>query len=74
MPTYIKLRVHPGFKKDAVVCRAPDRYEIWVKAPAEGNRANEACLAMLGRALGIPAKRIRIVKGARSRSKIVEVI
>jgi len=70
---YLKLRVHPGSKKDAIEKRAADHYDIWVRAPAEGGRATAACLALLGGALGIPPGRIRVVKGSRSPSKIVEV-
>ncbi|MFH1723854.1 MAG: DUF167 domain-containing protein [Elusimicrobiota bacterium] len=69
----IKLRVHPGAKKDAVEKRASDHYELWVKAPAEGGRANAACLAIMGRALGVAPGRIRIVKGGKSPGKIIEV-
>jgi uncharacterized protein YggU (UPF0235/DUF167 family) len=69
----IRLRVHPDARKDALERRAPDLYEVWVRAPAKDGRANAACLALLGEALGVPAGRIRLIKGGRSPSKIVEV-
>jgi uncharacterized protein len=69
----IKLRVHPDSKRNAVEKRAADHYDVWVKAPAENGRANAACLALLGAELGVPPGRIRMVKGSRSPSKIVEV-
>ena len=69
----LKLRVHPDAKRDEIVRKAPDLFEVWTREPAERGRANAACLAMLGKALGIPAGRIRIVKGAHSPSKIVAV-
>lgn len=69
----LKLRVHPDSKKDALEKRASDHYEVWVKAPAENNKANVACLTLLGRELGIEPRRIRLIKGAHSPSKIVEV-
>jgi uncharacterized protein (TIGR00251 family) len=69
----IKLRVHPGSKKNAVERKAEDRFEVWVKAPAERGRANEAALSLVGEALSVPATRIRLVKGAQSPSKIIEV-
>ena len=70
---FIKLRVHPGAKKDDILRKAADLYEIWVREPAERGRANAACLGLLGRALGLPVGRIRLVKGGQSPSKIVEV-
>ncbi len=69
----IKLRVHPDAKKEDIRRKSDDCYEIWTKAPAERGRANTACLALLGKELGVPAGRIRIIKGGKSPSKIVEV-
>lgn len=69
----IKLRVHPDARKDEIRRKAEDCYEIWTKAPAERGLANAACLALLGGELGVLPKRLRIVKGGQSPSKIVEV-
>ncbi len=69
----IKVRVHPDSKKNAVKKKAADHYELWVKAPAERGLANEAVLALMGETLQIPAKRIRLIKGGKSPSKIIEV-
>lgn len=69
----IKLRVHPEAKKDAVERRAADHYGVWTRQPPERGLANAAVLALMGKALGIPAGRIRLVKGAQSPSKIIEV-
>lgn len=69
----IKLRVHPEAKKDAVERRAADHYDVWTRQPPERGLANAAVLTLMGRALGIPAGRIRLVKGAQSPSKIIEV-
>jgi len=69
----IKLRVHPGARADELRRRSPDHFEVWVREPAEKGRANAACLRLLGRELGVAPGRIRIVKGGRSPSKIVEV-
>ena len=68
-----KLRVHPGAKKDSLVEKGPDAFEVWVRAPAERGLANRACLELVGARLGVPSGRIRLVKGAKSPSKIVEV-
>lgn len=69
----IKLRVHPGSKKNAVTRKAPDHFEVWVKAPAENGLANRAVLELMGAALDIAPKRIRLIKGGTSPSKIIEV-
>jgi uncharacterized protein len=70
---YIKLRVHPGAKKNELNRKAPDLFEVWVKAPASDGRANRACLSLVAAALGLPAGRLRLIKGGRSPSKIIEI-
>lgn len=42
-------------------------------APAEGGKANEAVVATLAAALGIPARAVRIDRGATSPQKVVEI-
>ncbi|MBI4371563.1 MAG: DUF167 domain-containing protein [Elusimicrobia bacterium] len=70
----IKLKVHPDSKRSPLVRRAPDSFEIWVKAPAREGLANKAALAALAEALGQPPRKLHIVKGAASPSKIVKVL
>ena len=41
-------------------------------APADG-KANEAVARLLARAAGVPISRVRIVSGASSRTKLVEL-
>ncbi len=69
----IKLKVKAGSRKEAVLRRGEDSYEISVRAPAERGLANHAALAALGAALGVEAKRLRIIKGSTSPAKIVQV-
>jgi uncharacterized protein (TIGR00251 family) len=69
----LSLRVSPGAKKSAVVGRYGERWKIKVTAPAESGRANEALLELLGETLGIARSQLRVVAGASSRDKIVEV-
>lgn len=70
----IRVKAHPGAREDRIEPRGPDAFEAWVKAPARGGLANGALLSLLAARLGLPAKRLRIVKGATSRSKIVAVL
>jgi len=70
---FLKLRIHPDSKKSEIKQTTKDTYEIWVKAPAERGLANKAALELLSSATGQSAGRLRIVKGAHSPAKIVEV-
>ena len=71
MSRLYKVKAHPGAKEDRCVARGADSFEAWVRAPAKEGRANAAVLALLAAALGVPAKRLRVMKGASSPSKLV---
>jgi uncharacterized protein YggU (UPF0235/DUF167 family) len=68
----MRLKVHPGSKRDRLERRSEGAYELWVRAPAERGLANAAALALLAREIGCEAKALRLVKGSTSPSKIVE--
>ena len=70
MERYLKVKVHAGEKKNALVQKSPDTFEIWVKAPAQEGRANEAVRALLAAHLGVAENKLSLVKGATSPSKI----
>lgn len=70
MQTYLKVKVHAGEKKNRLVQKAADTFEIWVKAPAQEGQANQAVRALLAAHLGVAENKISLVKGATSPSKI----
>lgn len=70
MESYIKVKVHAGEKKNKLVQKTPDTFELWVKAPAEQGRANEAVRALLAQHLNLPENKLSLIKGATSPAKI----
>ena len=70
MQQYLKVKVHAGEKKEKLLQKAPDSFEIWVKAPAERGLANAAVRAALAAHLGVAENRLSLVKGATSPAKI----
>ncbi|WP_432634080.1 DUF167 domain-containing protein [Candidatus Avelusimicrobium sp.] len=70
MESYIKVKVHAGEKKNKLVQKAPDTFELWVKAPAEQGRANEAVRTLLAEYLNLPENKLSLIKGATSPAKI----
>lgn len=68
----IKLKVHAGSKAAALLKKAQNSYEVWVRAAAERGLANKAALESLAQALNQNPKQLRIVKGSRSPNKIVK--
>ena len=71
---YIKVKVHADEKKEQIIQKSPDTFEVWVKAPAREGRANIAVIKLLATTLGKEAKLFRLIKGATSPAKIFEII
>ncbi len=68
------MRVSPGAARTAWVGRLADgRLKARVAAPPEGGRANRELIALVARSLGVDRRRVRLVAGAASRDKILEV-
>ena len=74
MAVFYRLKVHPAAREDRLEVRGTGAYEVWVRAKPEDGKANAAVLALLAAKLGVPAKRLRIVKGAASPSKLVTLL
>lgn len=70
MESYIKVKVYAGEKKNKLVQKAPDTFELWVKAPAEQGRANEAVRMLLAQHFNLPENKLSLIKGATSPAKI----
>lgn len=70
---YFKVKAHPGSKKDKIIKKAEDSFEVYVRAKPERGLANKAVIKTLSTRLRIPLGRIRLVKGARSKNKIFEI-
>ena len=70
MDRYLKVKVHAGEKKNKLVQKTPDTFEIWVKAPAQEGRANAAVCTLLAQYLSVAENKLSLVKGATSPSKI----
>lgn len=70
METYLKVKVHADERKEKLVQKSADTFEIWVKAPAEQGRANAAVRAVLAAHLGVAENKLSLMKGATSPAKI----
>lgn len=70
---YIKVRVHPGSKKESVQEIGENRLEIWVKEKAERNMANHRICEIVASKLGVRVPDVRIINGHQSPSKMLSV-
>jgi len=70
---HLKIKTHPGSKKLKLIKKAEYSFEIYVKQKAERGLANKAVVKTLSLYLKVPAGKLRLVKGAKSRNKIFEI-
>jgi hypothetical protein len=66
----IKAKVKPKAKKDEIVVIKANQVKISIKAPPQAGKANEACIALLAKVLGITKKEIKLLLGKTSREKV----
>lgn len=69
----VAIRVRPGAAVPRVGGVHGDRLVVAVHERAVDGRATEAALRALARALGLPPRAVRLVHGATTRDKLVEV-
>jgi uncharacterized protein len=72
----VRLRVHvqPRASRSEIAGMHGDAIKVRLMAPPVDDAANEELVALLARVLGLPRAAVRIVAGARGRSKVVEVV
>ena len=69
----LRVQVHPGARRNEILGFQGEVLRLRVTAPPERGRANEAVIELLAGALGVPKSRLSLVKGVRSREKVVAV-
>jgi uncharacterized protein (TIGR00251 family) len=69
----LRIRVQPRAKRDEVVGERDGAIVIRLKAPPVDGKANAALTAFIAEAAGVPRSRVKIVRGASSREKVVHV-
>ena len=70
----LNLRVSPGAGRSAVVGRHGDAWKLRVAAAPERGRANASVVSLLATSLEVGRPDVRIVSGALSRDKVVEIV
>lgn len=68
----LPVRVTPGARTQQLEITG-GRLLAKVRAKPEDGKANEAVLALLAAALGMATSRLRLLRGATSREKLVQV-
>ena len=71
--TRISITVKPGSSQEKIVEAAPDELIVYLRAKPHDGEANTALVKLLSKRLGVPKTSIKIVRGAKSRNKIIEI-
>jgi uncharacterized protein (TIGR00251 family) len=69
----LKIRVQPRATRTTLAGAHGDALKVWLAAPPVDGKANDALIAFLAETLDVPRRSVRIVAGAASRDKTVEV-
>jgi uncharacterized protein len=69
----VTVRVRPGASRTRVGGSHGEALVVRVGAPAVDGRATEAALRAVAEALGVRPRQVSLVRGATSRTKVIEV-
>lgn len=69
----IRIRVSPSAKKAEVIEIAPGEYRVRVNAKPVDGAANIRLIEILAEHFKVPFGAIRIISGATSREKVIEI-
>lgn len=67
----LAVRATPRAKREAI--EPGDPLKIWVTAPADQGRANEAVRKLLAKALGVAPTRLTLLRGQTARDKLFQL-
>jgi uncharacterized protein len=69
----LTVKVHPRARRSAIAGRFGEAWKLDLAAPPVDGKANEECVRFFAELAGVPKSRVRIVNGATSRMKVVEI-
>lgn len=69
----IKVKVFPNSKKEEIIRKSEDSFEVKAREKPKMGMANRRVVEILGSYFKTPEAKIRLVKGAKQRNKIFEI-
>ena len=70
----IKVKVFPNSKKEEIIKKSKDSFEVRVKEKPERGLANKEVTRILSLYFNVSESKIKIIKGFKKRNKIFEII
>jgi uncharacterized protein (TIGR00251 family) len=69
----VKVKVHPRAKRSGITGKFGDAWKLDLAAPPVDGKANDECVRFFAELANVTRGRVRIVTGATSRMKVVEI-
>lgn len=69
----VTVKVHPRARRSAIAGKFGDGWKVDLAAPPVDGKANEECIRLFAELARVAKSRVRIVTGASSRNKVVEI-
>jgi uncharacterized protein len=69
----VKVRLQPRAARDEIVGERAGALVVRLTAPPVEGQANEVLCRLIARRLGVARSRVSLLRGARSRDKVVQV-
>ena len=69
----LTVKVHPRARRTALTGRLGEAWKLDLAAPPVDGKANEECIRFFAELAGVPRSRVRILQGATSRMKVIEI-
>ncbi len=70
----IKVKVFPNSKKEEIIKKSKNGFEVKVKEKPVKGLANRAVINALSLYFKVPASKIRLTKGFKERNKLFEIV
>ena len=70
----IHVKIKPDSKEDKIVEKNETSFIVYVKEPAEDNRANKRLIELMAEKFNIIKSKIKIATGHHAPSKILDIV
>jgi uncharacterized protein (TIGR00251 family) len=74
MSCTLELKIIPNAPRNEIVGWLGDALKVKIHAPALEGRANDELLAFLAATLGVPRRDVTLLRGDKSRQKLVQIV
>lgn len=68
-----KVRVQPKSSRTDIYGIVNDTLKLHIAAPPQDDKANDECISFLSRKFDVPKSSIQIVRGNKSREKLIKI-